>query len=503
MNSFIKSPQIFQKTPWLERIILPLIMPLFLLGLVFLFFPSRERFLFDIDEGTQLMWANLANNGYSLYDQIWIDHPPLFTNILQIGFNLLGFKVGVGRYLVLLFSCVTIWGIFQYLLIVFGKKHAISGTILILLLPHYLRLSVSIMQAIPNICLAILSLLTLIKWHKTQRFFWLIISAIFLSLSIFIKLFTLFFAPIFIIGIFVDCYTQTKKQKLRLRAFFPVFLWTIVLATILIIAGYVFIGIDNLDKVLGIHLMATSSANRQFINFKLFEHLRNSTPFLILGILGAIIILQERRWLALYPLAWMLSTFIFLNFLSPVYYHYIILITIPAAILGTIPFYKTIVHGIEFFKALQKNSLTKSTIQILSVIGIVLLFIKVPEGFSVLEWPPSLTGSGLGLRTNELRFLNLISNYAPETNWIVTDRPMFAARARLLVPPELAAVGEKRIKTGLLSEDDIINIIEQYNPEQIFLGRYSLKIVETHIAGNYHVIHSFNSMKLYLRNDLK
>jgi hypothetical protein len=92
--------------------------------------------------------------------------------------------------------------------------------------------------------------------------------------------------------------------------------------------------------------------------------------------------------------------------------------------------------------------------------------------------------------------------FAPQTNWVVTDLPMYAFRARLPVPPDLAVFSSKRITTGNLTEGQIMQTILKYQPEQILFGRFTYPNIEIYLRENYRLVHSKDEMKLYVRRDL-
>jgi hypothetical protein len=147
----------------------------------------------------------------------------------------------------------------------------------------------------------------------------------------------------------------------------------------------------------------------------------------------------------------------------------------------------------------------RSPIRFATLAGLLLLFLSFQklEPLEILNSTPSLQSSGLdiGLR-KELLLEEMVKN-AQETQWVVTDLPMFAFRARLPVPPNLAVFSMKRFLTGNLTEQDIIETIQEYQPEQILLGRQKYPLVESFLAKNYYLsLSKGDEIKLYLRNDL-
>jgi 4-amino-4-deoxy-L-arabinose transferase-like glycosyltransferase len=434
-----------------------------------------------------------------LYDEIWNEQPPGLAYTLAPVIQLFGNKVGAARYVVLLFSGLLVWGACQYLRMILGNKYAVAGAVLIFTLPKYLRLSVSVMQAIPNLALAILCLFFLTKWHKSHKYRWLILSSVLLGASILTKLFTLILAPVFVIGILLGEYTRSENKKQPLKYLFPPFLWGMILSVILVLSWVYLIGIDNLDLIIGTHLDA-----RGFdFQSNLSSQLESSYPFILLAMIGLFNLILKREWLGLYLAAWIsVYVIVFANY-YPVRYHYIILISVPSAILGAIP----AVNALELVQrsiriAKQHLTIKEFRFKVLSLIGLALVFFQLPGGTDGLTVLPSISGSGLGLNESDTYFLSLMREYRAETNWIVTDRPMFAFRARLNVPPELAVFSRKRLDTNNLTQKDIIEIIDQYQPEQIFFARFNFEDIEANLEPGYNVVHSYKGTKLYIRNDL-
>jgi len=96
-----------------------------------------------------------------------------------------------------------------------------------------------------------------------------------------------------------------------------------------------------------------------------------------------------------------------------------------------------------------------------------------------------------------------MATYAAHTHWVVTDMPMYAFRAGLLVPPPLAAITDKRLASGEATEEQIIQVIEEYQPEQVLLGRFDLPAVEAYLKKDYRRIYQWGRRRLYLHGELK
>ena len=178
-------------------LLLPVVIALVFLVFTFAYFPFREKLQFDTDEGLNLMRSMLVAGGHSLYSEISSDQPPLFTQILALLFRVTGFEVNPAPALVLMFSTLLVWSGAQFLQLTWGKLAALLFLPLMIMVPRYLVLSTAVMIGVPSIALASVSMLFLILWHQKKSSLWLILSGSMLALSVLIKLFTGFFAPIF------------------------------------------------------------------------------------------------------------------------------------------------------------------------------------------------------------------------------------------------------------------------------------------------------------------
>jgi hypothetical protein len=127
-----------------------------------------------------------------------------------------------------------------------------------------------------------------------------------------------------------------------------------------------------------------------------------------------------------------------------------------------------------------------------------------------LELPHCSTSSGFPGGTNikinalpyKLSILRKMDQYAPQTHWIVTDMPLYAFRAKRPVPPNLAVFTTKRIKTGNLTDEEIVQTMREYQPEEVLLTRYFLPGVVQYLDENYRLERSRYDFNLYIRKDI-
>jgi hypothetical protein len=73
----------------------------------------------------------------------------------------------------------------------------------------------------------------------------------------------------------------------------------------------------------------------------------------------------------------------------------------------------------------------------------------------------------------------------------------------LPVPPDLVVASTKRFVTGSLTEEDLMNFVREYNPEQVLTGSGDYPNLETYLQADYRLLYERGKRQLYLRKDLK
>ncbi|MGB5713924.1 MAG: hypothetical protein WBM44_23810 [Waterburya sp.] len=442
---------------------------------------------FDPDEGINLMKAFLVNDGYSLYQEIWNDQPPILTHILGWGINIFGAKVQFLRGLILIFSTLLLWQMWLILYLLGGILHAYIGCLFLLVAPNYWKLSISVMVGLPCITLAMGAVLSIILWHITQKKIWLIVSAFCLSLSVLTKLFTFFLAPIIFIGIVLTQASNRKitswQKKLQLPA-----LWIIILLSSCLLIFFLFVGIDNIRLLVENHTSARTID--VFQNIELGDSIKNDYRLFLLGltIWGLLIAYQRKQWQLFYLGAWSIIAYLLLVQHRPVWYHQVLLWYAPAIAMVGYALGEIITTGIRFgsryFRFNQRMILTIFTLGVFY--GAVLLVGEQTKTTTkdIKYWCQACNDSVIS-SSIEGQFLAEIIQSSSQTNWIITDSPIFAFRAGIPVPPATAVLSRKQLETGNITNQRLINIIRQYQPEQIFFKRFEWAEVTNYLQQNY------------------
>ncbi len=385
------------------HILLPILIALVFLVFTFAFYPFQEKLQFDTDEGLNLMRSMLVTMGHSLYGEVSSDQPPLFNIILAVVFRLAGFDVNAARGLVLLFSTLLVWACAQFLELTWGKLAAVLFLPLVILAPRYLNLSVAVMIGLPAIALAAVSMVFVTVWHQTRNSAWLVLSGCLLALSVLIKLFTGFLAPIFLIGITLSAYFDGKDKRFSWRVLRPALIWSISFAGLGLVLGLVLVGPKNVWEIVYPHLMAPSEKYFQEEGFGINVHLAAAVPLILLGLLGTVVAIYRRNWLSFYPLAWAGVAYVMFSFYSPVFYHHQLLVTVPMTILAA----AAVGDGIlSLIRAVRSSQIFRweTLFGLLAVTGFILVFTYyAPVVDKELLNRPRFRASGLDATSGKLQ----------------------------------------------------------------------------------------------------
>ncbi|MEM7757671.1 MAG: hypothetical protein AAF298_06070 [Cyanobacteria bacterium P01_A01_bin.40] len=487
-----------KSSPWFQ-IVLPLLF--FLGGSSIIYWYGC--FEFDPDEGINLMKAFLLNSDFRLYQDIWNDQPPLLTHILASWFKLLEPSVNLSRSLILIFSTILLWQTWLILYLLGGVLHAYIGCLFLLIAPNYWKLSVSVMVGLPCITLATGAILSIILWHANHKRRWLIISALCLSLSVLTKLFTLFIAPLIVLGIVSDRARQMRKASWSQKLKLPV-LWLLIFAGFGLLMLILLVGVDNLHLLLNNHLSARNV--EAFQNMALRHSLRNDYRLFLIGftVWGSIIAYQRRQWQVFYFAAWSIIAYSLLVKHRPIWYHQVLLLHVPAIImvgyaLGNI-ITTALRSGRTYFRFNPRIILAFFTL-VVFYCAILLIGEQTKTTSKEINYWSRACNSNIIATSLDQQFLTAIEQSSPSSDWLVTDSPIFAFRAGMLVPPSTAVLSRKQLETGNITEEQLIEVIKQYQPQQVLFKRFGWSSVINFLEQDYRLQKQQDNFRLYMKTE--
>jgi 4-amino-4-deoxy-L-arabinose transferase-like glycosyltransferase len=449
---------------YLKNIFFHLFILFLYVGFVLAIRPVQQAFEFDYDEGLNLIKALLYSQGFSLYTQVWNDQPPLFTVFLSYWFNIFGYSVFAARVLVILFSALLIWSFYQILRCSLGRIPAVVATLLLFTSWLFVRLSISVMIGIPSLSLAMLSiyLLTLYKQHPRKRF--IILSGAVLAVSLQTKLFTAFLIPLMLFYLLdfklPELEESKSKNSFSSSVLFPLILWLIILAVSYLGISLIFQAF-NYEQLVQAHFGDRVKGQSTFNNIENLPYfLYQDYDYVLLAFIGSLAILFKKQREEIFPLTWLVTASLILLKHKPVWYHYYPLLAIPICWLAG--------YGV----ALVINLFPKGWNSNLKSLNFKKLIFPLLATALLIVSMIAIPAKPKGRPPKSLEVMNLVLKHKDSTQWIFTDRPIYAFYAGLPVPPEIAVMSDKRFKSGNLTFDDIVTILKKYRPEQIVLARW-------------------------------
>jgi 4-amino-4-deoxy-L-arabinose transferase-like glycosyltransferase len=463
--------------------------PLFLIALVLVFIPIGSIFEYNFDEGFELMRAFLQNQGLLLYKDIWSDQPPVLSQLLRAWLGIFGNSIFYARLLVLIFAANLLYFFYKTLALFFDKVTALFASLLLIFTEYFIPFSAQVKVDMPALSLGMTSIFYFLNgfYHRNPktRIFSLIVSGILLALAIETKLYVILLVFV-LVAYSIVIYLQNFKDKETKNWIVKAFLsWGISLALfglITMLGFYLWLGDSLFELLIGSHLQADEYFNLN-LSTLIQSSFRQDTSFWILTAAGLLFWLTKERWRILFPTLWLIVTVaIFYNH-SPIWPHYYLLLAMPMSWIGSSVFFwcKQQIKSPNFgnFRHLTRNEKTERlpsiVVKVLTLLGMALigfvLFSLVLLNIKVIVQKNHPFQKIWGEEI-KAEILANVKNYGEQTNWIATDRGMFAFYANQKVPPELAVLSRKRVVSQGFDGSDFLEVIQKYKPEQVLIGRF-------------------------------
>jgi 4-amino-4-deoxy-L-arabinose transferase-like glycosyltransferase len=406
-----------------------------------MFHPYRDIIEFDTDEGINLATVMMILRGFRLYAEIWNDQPPMFLYALVEWARVFGSDVATARMLVLLFAAALVFAVYEMSRIAGGHRAALAAVALLVCAGSFLQLSVSVMVGLPAIALAALSIWALAERGPGRHGAWLVLSGALMGLSLMTKPIAAFLVPVTAVWLVLDA----RRNGAATTGMREGAVW---LGVTLLTVGTILAATIDLAHLSQLYDMLLAG-RRGLTGRRFFTYLCEDWPVYALGFLG----LAGRRSACDRVIdliaVWFLLGLLLVGTHSPVWYHHLALIYVPAAILGGLTVGRLRTRG-------ASRSLRVATVGLVVALG-VNLAIGGPSGHRWLRQ----------FRRQDRQILAALEPYRGKATSMVSSREMFAVRLGCALAPELVVTSKKRLKTKRLTAQGILDAIRRDRPDII------------------------------------
>ncbi|WP_428938971.1 ArnT family glycosyltransferase [Fontivita pretiosa] len=475
-----------------------------------------RSFEYDTDEGLNLMKSLLMLRGHRLYSEIWSDQPPLFTYLLAWLFKWTGPGVMVGRMLVLAFSALLLWSLYQTLSILEDQRYALWATLLLAGSTWYALFSFSVMIGLPALSLAMVSIWLMAEFRRRghSRLPAILLPALAGSaaaMSMQTKLFTAAAMPLLAAVCVAPLGDQMPKLSRRRRYVALAVTAASAALSFALIACVTRIDLQQLTRS---HVEASTadiSQGDQGLSLvpRAWTLLRRDWHLVVLMLIGLSVGTASghartgpgarSRWRVWLPMVWFAVAAVALQIHRPVWKHHGLLLTIPAswaAARGLLWLRDAAWPKSDAYPAPADPTRRRWLVAAGIALSCWLVYAAIRGAVRLFD---RQADSGYAM-------VNILQSHAPMTRWVYADRVMAPFRAGLSVPPALAVVSTKRQRAGELDDRMLLEVLQQYRPEQVIIGRLSygpafMQYLESHYRRGYSTAPPVLQTH-YLRNDL-
>lgn len=460
--------------------------------------PLRSAIEIGGDEHCEVTKGFLWAKGYSLYEKVWSDQPPLYTALLGTLFQYFGATIGVARSLAVGFGFLLLTGCFVLVKQGGGLLGAYVAAACLLGSPQVLQMSVSAMQEVPAIGTALWALWSVRKWVEQRRWLWLTISAGILAVAMQIKLTAAFLAPALAMEILLGSqgarWADRAKDAVRTLAF-----WIGCLAGVFLMISVVLGG--DYNQIWKTHFMpavqafASLDKQRVFSLGAIWEHKDAfwgaGSGLLVLGLRG--------NWRGLVFPGVLFVTVVAIHLHHrPWWDYYYLHIALPMAWLTG--------HGVgELFRAAWETRCQSRFRPSVMACGSALAALALVSQVAIEG------GTRLTHEINRLRDLPRVEDnalvakmkeYAERTKWVYTINTIYPFHAKLPVIPELAVISFKRHWSGQITSQRTWTLIKQYQPQQLLVAESLSADEQQFVNANYSLVYADTSSTLYVSKSL-
>ena len=489
---------------WLHKIttekpVLFVLTPFLILWFGCQLYLASSVFSFDYDEGVYLLTAVAHGEGLSLYRDVFFSQPPLAMELITSIVRVFGNSVFIARVPMILSGFVVIAASGLIAGEMFNKRVALMTALLCGTNYHLFNASAVVQMDMQSLALALVSIYALIRFNRTRNLWWVAISALFFALTNSVKLLELFFVFPIVCLLVLDISNHNLLQESRNNISKTLLGMAIYVAVFVAVIGIIISRYDIpslKSQVLGMGSEAVHfSPKARIIIETYFEWYLSLFLYALAGLYQ---IFRENRRKAVFFAVWIFSQLLF-HFLMSAWvleHHLIVLfpILLIVSAAGLDALFQRYKKGELGFPRKPGNK--RAAVLVVCLIFIVLVVIPSIGGIAYKSY----------LRTHDLKYVGgevlqkLIEENTAEGDLVVTDEQMAVFRSKRKVDPNLIDTSSKRIETGYIREQNLIELGS--SPELVAFWTRRLEVFKgyaEYVSSHYELIYEQNSRKVFIK----
>lgn len=431
--------------------------------------PWWSVYEFNSDEGLNLQKAVLVAQGHSLYTEIWSDQPPLLTWVLAEVHDLFPFSLTAARATVIAFSAMLVVCLYRVVERFAGRFAAVTAIFLLVTSKLFLHLSVSVMIGLPAVALLVLAIdLATTRMDRYRMVLIAAAGAVF-CLAFLTKMFALLALP----GLFVALWQTAGTGRATRYKAVAAFAGGFFLAAA---ATYWALETVPLEQLLSPHMSARSAQTYEesggFGDVIQYLSKQTTLAFYFTCLFGLATFLKRPGGPLLVPIVWLATGLAVLSSHRPLWDHQTLILLPPLCWLGGAGFQALFRreerHPVAnwFFDKRYVAAVLWSGLAILFIVGAVAAVDDIKDVRVVFRQAPGPSAEIASIR---------LSLSQGDSNVVITDKPIDAYHMGKTVPPELAGWSEKRMKTGNITENDLLRQVVLRPESEVLLRRFEYR----------------------------
>jgi hypothetical protein len=410
-----------------------------------------DDYLWTNDEGLYMQRAALANAGYPLYAEVYLNKPPLLVWILQLAFRVAGPTVATARFAVL---CLTLVGFVAVGIVakqLWGRWAGMVAAGVLLALPEVPVRAHVVMADLTALAFALVAMGAALCFRRGGRRGWMALSGAAFAAALLIHPLLIYAALPLALILFLPGLGASAGKPSHKTGWLAVaiFAGTTAVLGLLTLAAvdrrYFFQWVFEFNYGAGADLLEPQK------NWgRITGYLKDVFPLVWLAALSGVVlsILPEKRRPLLVAVVWWLATVAILMVSSPLQKQYLLFLAFPLAVIAGGGLVTAGKWAIRYFEGKRPLRDGRAVLVLMMLVGAILLAVNrweetKPHFATASEWSVD------HLAAREFLELETLPG-----EFVATDDPIVAFAAGRLVPPSLTELSTKQIKVGNLTTDD-------------------------------------------------